>query len=102
MTQLRKAIEYHDYRYGGENDPIISDRAYDRLFDRLETLDEEFGLRDEHLPMCSCSSSSKPTPESSVGAVSVWSNINTRPAFTDRHSSVRPLVCFEGDDTGGR
>lgn len=50
VTQLRTAIEYHDYRYYVANDPIISDNAYDRLFDRLETLEREFGLVDEHSP----------------------------------------------------
>lgn len=50
VSQLREAIEYHDYRYYVENDPHISDSAYDRLFDRLETLEREFGLIDEHSP----------------------------------------------------
>lgn len=50
VTQLRTAIEYHDYRYYVANDPIISDSAYDRLFDRLETLEREFELMDEHSP----------------------------------------------------
>lgn len=50
VTQLREAIEYHDYRYYVANDPVISDRAYDRLFDRLETLEQSFGLVDEHSP----------------------------------------------------
>lgn len=47
---LREAIEYHDYRYYVKNNPVISDKAYDRLYDRLEALEEEFGLVDENSP----------------------------------------------------
>ncbi|MEF8778042.1 MAG: NAD-dependent DNA ligase LigA, partial [Natronomonas sp.] len=47
---LREAIRYHDYRYYQQADPVISDRAYDRLFDRLETLEETFDLRSESSP----------------------------------------------------
>ena len=42
---LREAIHYHDYRYYVENDPIISDAAYDSLFDRLVTLESTFDLQ---------------------------------------------------------
>jgi DNA ligase (NAD+) len=41
---LREAIEYHDYRYYVRNDPVISDRAYDALFDRLLALEDAFDL----------------------------------------------------------
>ncbi len=47
---LRKAIEYHDHRYYVENDPVISDKAYDRLFDRLQDLENEFNLQTENSP----------------------------------------------------
>ena len=47
---LRDAISYHDHRYYVENDPAISDRAYDRLFERLETLESSFGLHEESSP----------------------------------------------------
>jgi len=50
VAALREAIEYHDYRYYVENDPVIADRAYDALFERLETLEAEFDLRDENSP----------------------------------------------------
>ncbi|MFW5939337.1 MAG: NAD-dependent DNA ligase LigA [Halolamina sp.] len=43
-AQLREAIRYHDYRYYVETDPLISDRAYDRLFTRLEELEAAFDL----------------------------------------------------------
>ena len=43
-TQLRGAIREHDYRYYVDNDPLIADRVYDQLFDRLETLEAEFNL----------------------------------------------------------
>ena len=48
--QLREAIRYHDYRYYVENDPVISDRAYDELFERLEELEEAFDLDTEGSP----------------------------------------------------
>lgn len=40
--RLREAIRYHDYQYYVENDPAISDAAYDRLFRRLVALEEAF------------------------------------------------------------
>lgn len=33
---MRRGIEYHDRRYYAENDPVISDAAYDKPFRRLE------------------------------------------------------------------
>ncbi|WP_435118233.1 NAD-dependent DNA ligase LigA [Halolamina sp. C58] len=48
--QLREAIRYHDYRYYVENDPVISDRAYDELFQRLQTLESAFDLDTEGSP----------------------------------------------------
>ncbi|SEW15850.1 NAD-dependent DNA ligase LigA [Halobacterium jilantaiense] len=50
VDDLRAAIRYHDHRYYVENDPEIGDRAYDRLFSRLQTLEAEFGLATEHSP----------------------------------------------------
>lgn len=42
IEDLREAIEYHDHRYYVENHPIVSDIAYDQLFDRLKTLEQAF------------------------------------------------------------
>ena len=42
IEQLREAIEFHNYRYYIENDPVISDSKYDELFDRLVKLEEKF------------------------------------------------------------
>lgn len=50
VEDLREAIEYHDQRYYVENDPVISDKAYDALFRRLEQLEESFDLRDSNSP----------------------------------------------------
>ena len=50
VERLREAIRYHDYRYYVENDPTISDRAYDELFRRLEALEEAFDLDTEGSP----------------------------------------------------
>ncbi|GAB6879632.1 NAD-dependent DNA ligase LigA [Halorubrum gandharaense] len=47
---LREAVREHDYRYYMEADPIISDAKYDRLFERLEALEEAFGLATENSP----------------------------------------------------
>ncbi|KPN29865.1 NAD-dependent DNA ligase LigA [Halolamina pelagica] len=49
-AQLRDAIRYHDYRYYVENDPVISDRAYDQLFRRLEALEAAFDLDTDGSP----------------------------------------------------
>ncbi|MFC6905414.1 NAD-dependent DNA ligase LigA [Halalkalicoccus tibetensis] len=42
---LREAIRHHDRRYYAENDPVIADRTYDRLFQRLVDVEESFGLQ---------------------------------------------------------
>jgi len=47
---LRAAIREHDHRYYVEADPLISDEAYDRLFARLEKLEDAFGLPTENSP----------------------------------------------------
>jgi len=49
-AQLRDAIRYHDYRYYVENDPVIADRTYDALFDRLATLEDAFDLQTSDSP----------------------------------------------------
>ena len=49
-NQLREAIHYHDYRYYVENDPVIADAIYDRLFDRLETLEATFDVQTPDSP----------------------------------------------------
>ncbi len=47
---LREAIRYHDYRYYVEADPVISDAAYDELFDRLVALEEVVGVESDTSP----------------------------------------------------
>lgn len=42
VAELRKEIEYHNYRYYVENDPVISDAEYDRLFRELLELEKEY------------------------------------------------------------
>ena len=44
VDHLRAAIRYHDHRYYQAADPVVTDRTYDRLFDRLETLEDAFDL----------------------------------------------------------
>jgi DNA ligase (NAD+) len=50
VRRLREAIEYHDYRYYVANDPVIADRTYDALFERLQALEDAFDLHDENSP----------------------------------------------------
>ncbi|GAA0649438.1 NAD-dependent DNA ligase LigA [Salarchaeum japonicum] len=50
VARLREAVRFHDYRYYVLNDPVISDRAYDRLFERLQELEDAFDLRAEDSP----------------------------------------------------
>ncbi|MFD1586622.1 NAD-dependent DNA ligase LigA [Halorientalis brevis] len=49
-ADLREAIRFHDYRYYVENDPVIADRTYDALFERLEALEDAFDLQTEDSP----------------------------------------------------
>jgi DNA ligase (NAD+) len=41
---LREALHEHDRRYYVEADPVIADRTYDALFERLESLETAFDL----------------------------------------------------------
>jgi DNA ligase (NAD+) len=41
---LREAVRFHDRRYYVDADPVIDDRTYDRLFERLRRLEEAFDL----------------------------------------------------------
>ncbi len=50
VAQLRAAIREHDRRYYVENEPIIADRTYDRLFERLQTLEDHFDLEHPDSP----------------------------------------------------
>ncbi|MFO8116255.1 MAG: NAD-dependent DNA ligase LigA [Halorubrum sp.] len=47
---LRAAIREHDHRYYVEADPLIPDETYDRLFTRLQRLEEAFDLPTEDSP----------------------------------------------------
>ncbi|MFB6301350.1 MAG: NAD-dependent DNA ligase LigA [Haloferacaceae archaeon] len=47
---LREAIREHDYRYYVEADPLIADRTYDALFERLRELETEFDLATAESP----------------------------------------------------
>ena len=49
-AQLREAIRYHDYRYYVAAEPVIGDRTYDALFDRLQQLEAEFELDTDGSP----------------------------------------------------
>ena len=49
-ARLRAAIREHDRRYYALADPVLSDRAYDDLFARLQTLETEFDLATDDSP----------------------------------------------------
>ncbi|HMB17234.1 MAG TPA: NAD-dependent DNA ligase LigA [Pelovirga sp.] len=42
IEALREGIEYHNHCYYVKNDPVISDATYDKLFQRLQKLEEAF------------------------------------------------------------
>jgi DNA ligase (NAD+) len=51
VEALREGIEYHDYLYYVKNEPHVSDATYDKLFQRLEELEQAFPhLASEHSP----------------------------------------------------
>jgi DNA ligase (NAD+) len=51
IEALREGIEFHDHKYYVENDPVISDTVYDKLFHRLRELEEAFpDLRSDNSP----------------------------------------------------
>ncbi|WP_457570785.1 NAD-dependent DNA ligase LigA [Desulfovulcanus sp.] len=47
VKKLREEITYHDYRYYVLDDPIISDPEYDKLFDELKRLEEQYPELDD-------------------------------------------------------
>ena len=42
MAELRKRLDYHNYRYHALDDPEIPDSEYDRLMGELETLEDAY------------------------------------------------------------
>lgn len=51
IHQLAEAIHHHDYLYYVKNQPIISDRKYDKLYKRLQALEGRFpDLRPQDSP----------------------------------------------------
>jgi len=42
ISQLSKELRYHNYRYYSLSEPVITDAEYDRLFQELRTLEENF------------------------------------------------------------
>ena len=42
VAALREGIDYHDHRYYVRNAPVISDALYDKLFKRLQDLEDAF------------------------------------------------------------
>lgn len=42
IKKLREELEYHNYKYYVENNPVISDYEYDQLLKKLESLEEQY------------------------------------------------------------
>ena len=42
IEELRREIEYHNYRYYVLDSPVITDEEYDKLFRELVELEEKF------------------------------------------------------------
>ena len=42
IKKLRDKINYHNYKYYVENNPVISDYEYDQLLKKLEALEIEY------------------------------------------------------------
>ena len=42
IFELRKTLEYHNYKYYIENSPVIPDQEFDRLMHELERLEAEY------------------------------------------------------------
>ena len=49
-SALRDAVREHDHRYYVDADPLIADDTYDRLFERLQTLEAVFELDTANSP----------------------------------------------------
>ena len=41
VAELRRAINYHNYRYYVLDDPVVSDAGYDALMDELRALEAQ-------------------------------------------------------------
>ena len=42
IDQLREELELHNYQYYVLDEPVVTDQAYDRMFRRLQQLEQEF------------------------------------------------------------
>ncbi|WP_420458823.1 NAD-dependent DNA ligase LigA [Neolewinella sp.] len=42
LPELRSLLRYHEWRYYVQNDPVLSDYDYDRLYKQLEALEAEY------------------------------------------------------------
>ncbi|MFW5721961.1 MAG: DNA ligase LigA-related protein, partial [Desulfohalobiaceae bacterium] len=44
VDKLRNAVRYHNYRYYVLDDPVVSDKQYDELFETLKSLEDTWDL----------------------------------------------------------
>lgn len=48
MGELQKVLQYHDWKYAVQNNPIISDKEYDTLYKMLEALEAKHPDKIQH------------------------------------------------------
>jgi DNA ligase (NAD+) len=98
---LREAIRYHDYRYYVENDPAVSDAAYDRLFRRLVELEEAFPAAETAdsptrrvggEPLDELPSAEHTAPMLSLNAVLKSEKVDDFDRFVRKNAGDRPVV----------
>ncbi len=80
IERLRETIAHHDYLYYVQNAPEISDAEYDRLFARLEELEEQ------HPDLVTPDSPTQrvgPEPESALARVEHWAPMLSLDAVTE-------------------
>lgn len=99
-AQLREAVAFHDRRYYQDADPVVSDRVYDALFNRLQSLEAAFDLDTEGSPTQRVSGSPVESLESvehvaPMRSVSSSGDPEDVRAFDDR---VRRRLSATGDE----
>nr|HRD09207.1 DNA ligase (NAD(+)) LigA [Saprospiraceae bacterium] len=42
IDELRKILQFHEWKYYIQNDPVVSDHEYDLLFKQLQAIEKDF------------------------------------------------------------
>ncbi len=95
IEQLRKELDEHNYRYYVLDSPVISDLEYDRLFGKLQNLEEKYPeFRDENSPTKRVGSPPIDKFEKIIHTVPMLSlsNAITKSELTEFHNRVKKIV----------